>query len=79
MRWFYSFFLFFVFGSFHAQELAILKYNGGGDWYGNPTSLPNLIKFCNQQIHTALNEKPQTVSPLETELYNYPFIHMTGH
>ncbi|MEZ4779348.1 MAG: DUF4159 domain-containing protein [Flavobacteriaceae bacterium] len=79
MRWLFIFFLFFTFKNVCAQELAVLKYNGGGDWYSNPTSLPNLIKFCNQQIHTTLNEKPQTVSLLETELYNYPFIHMTGH
>ncbi|PKP16663.1 MAG: hypothetical protein CVU07_06190, partial [Bacteroidetes bacterium HGW-Bacteroidetes-23] len=41
----------FLFGlTANAQEIALLKYNGGGDWYGNPTSLPNLIKFCNQNI-----------------------------
>jgi len=31
-----------------AQEIAVLQYGGGGDWYANPTSLPNLIKFCNE-------------------------------
>ena len=62
-----------------AQEIALLKYNGGGDWYANPTSLPNLIKFCNQNISTNLKNKPATVGPGSPDLLSYPFIHMTGH
>lgn len=62
-----------------AQEIALLKYNGGGDWYANPTSLPNLIKFTNQTIATKIKSKPVTVSPDSPDLFNYPFIHMTGH
>lgn len=61
------------------QEIALLKYNGGGDWYANPTSLPNLIKFCNQNIQTKINEKPAIVSPGASDLMSYPFVHMTGH
>ena len=64
---------------FFAQEIALLKYNGGGDWYANPTSLPNLIKFCNQTINTKIKAKPVTVMPDSPDLFNYPFIHMTGH
>jgi len=79
MRWLFIFSFLFLNQSFYSQELAILKYNGGGDWYSNPTALPNLIKFCNQNINTSLKEKPQTVSLLDVELFNYPFIHMTGH
>lgn len=62
-----------------AQEIAILKYNGGGDWYANPTSLPNLIQFCNQNINTKINEKQQTVETSSIEIFQYPFVHMTGH
>lgn len=62
-----------------AQEIAVLKYNGGGDWYANPTALPNLIKFCNKYLQTSLNEKPETVAPGSTDIFQYPFIHMTGH
>lgn len=62
-----------------AQEIALLKYQGGGDWYGNPTSLPNLIKFSNENINTAINTKPETVTPGSTDIFQYPFIHMTGH
>lgn len=74
------FFLFLIsfFGS-HAQEIALLKYGGGGDWYVNPTSLPNLIKFCNAEIGTTISEKPVTVTPGSVEIFDYPFVHMTGH
>ena len=62
-----------------AQEIALLKYSGGGDWYANPTSLPNLIKFSNQNINTRIRTKPATVEPASPDLYSYPFVHMTGH
>lgn len=62
-----------------AQEIAVLKYSGGGDWYVNPTSLPNLIKFCNSQINTTINTKPKVVTPNSADIFSYPFIHMTGH
>lgn len=64
---------------FFGQEIALLKYNGGGDWYANPTSLPNLIKYCNQTIATKIKAKPATVTPESPDLFNYPFFHMTGH
>ncbi len=63
----------------NAQEIALLKYNGGGDWYANPTSLPNLIKFSNQNIKTNINPKPAKVEPSSSDLFSYPFVHMTGH
>ncbi len=62
-----------------SQEIALLKYNGGGDWYANPTSLPNLIKYCNQNINTKIKTKPATVEPSSPDLLSYPFVHMTGH
>jgi hypothetical protein len=60
-------------------EIALLKYNGGGDWYANPTSLPNLISFCNQYLNTNMEEDYATVEPGDKDIYNYPFLHMTGH
>ena len=63
----------------NAQEIALLKYSGGGDWYANPTSLPNLIKFCNQNINTKIKTKPGLVEPSSPDLLSYPFVHMTGH
>jgi hypothetical protein len=62
-----------------SQEIALLKYNGGGDWYANPTSLPNLIKYSNQIINTKIKAKPATVEPSSPDLFSYPFVHMTGH
>lgn len=62
-----------------SQEIALLKYNGGGDWYANPTSLPNLIKFSNQNINTSITNKPATVEPGSPDIFSYPFIHATGH
>jgi Domain of unknown function (DUF4159) len=62
-----------------AQEIALLKYNGGGDWYANPTSLPNLIKFSNQNINTKIRTKQGVVEPASPDLFGYPFVHMTGH
>jgi len=62
-----------------AQQIAILKYNGGGDWYANPTAVPNLIKFCNTNINTAISEKPKTVEVNSLEIFNYPIVFMTGH
>ena len=60
-------------------KIALLKYNGGGDWYANPTSLPNLIKFCNKEIGTNINTEPATVDVGSPDIFNYPFVHMTGH
>lgn len=62
-----------------AQQVAVLKYNGGGDWYANPTALPNLIAFCNQNIHTTIAKKPETVEASSREIFNYPILFMTGH
>ncbi|WP_223154666.1 DUF4159 domain-containing protein [Aestuariibaculum sediminum] len=71
-------FLLFTFFNF-AQELAFVKYKGGGDWYANPTSLPNLISFCNQNINTRINPKVQTVEVDSPDLFQFPFVHITGH
>jgi hypothetical protein len=62
-----------------SQEIALLKYSGGGDWYANPTSLPNLIKYCNANINTKIKLKPGTVEPGSPDLLSYPLVHMTGH
>ncbi len=63
----------------NTYQLALLKYNGGGDWYANPTALTNLISFCNQKLAMSINEEYATVDVGSLELFNYPFVHMTGH
>ena len=60
-------------------QIALLKYNGGGDWYANPTSLPNLISFCNKNLNTSINPEPSTIEVGSAEIFNYPLVHLTGH
>ncbi|MCF8278029.1 MAG: DUF4159 domain-containing protein [Flavobacteriales bacterium] len=67
-------------GSAQNFKLAVLKYNGGGDWYANlTTSVPNLIQFCNQQLKTDIDVEQEVVEVGSKELFNYAFVHMTGH
>lgn len=60
-------------------KIALLKYNGGGDWYANPTSLPNLISYCNLNLKTNIYPEPSTVELGTPEIFNFPFVHATGH
>ena len=78
-------FLFLIIaGSLSAQDnryqIGVLKYNGGGDWYANlETSLPNLIRFTNENLKTNINEEQAIVEVGSTEIFDYPFLHLTGH
>jgi hypothetical protein len=60
-------------------KIGLLKYKGGGDWYANPTSLPNLVKFCNQNLNLNMNFQIDEVEPGSAELFNYSMVHLTGH
>lgn len=62
-----------------SYQIALLKYSGGGDWYANPTSLPNLVKFTNSALKTNISEEVATVEAGSSEINNHPYIHMTGH
>jgi hypothetical protein len=63
----------------NAQQIAVLKYGGGGDWYSNPSALPNLVSYCNLNINTTLDQEIATVEPSSIDIFQYPFVHMTGH
>tara|TARA_B100000530_G_scaffold333447_1_gene281474 strand:+ start:139 stop:792 length:654 start_codon:yes stop_codon:yes gene_type:complete len=63
----------------NSYELAVLKYNGGGDWYSNPSALKNLATFCNKNLNMNINEDYDIVEPNSPNIFNYPFIYMTGH
>ena len=63
----------------NTYSLGVLKYNGGGDWYANPTALPNLIDFSNQNIGTNIKKITEIVDVGSLDIYNYPLLHMTGH
>ncbi len=69
----------YSFGQTYSIQLGLLKYNGGGDWYANPTSLPNLAEFCNEHLSTNINPEPVTVEVGSPDLFDCPFVHMTGH
>ena len=60
-------------------KIALLKYNGGGDWYADPTALPNLIAYCNENLRTNIYEEPSTIDIGSPEIFNFPFTHLTGH
>jgi len=62
-----------------SYQLAVVKYNGGGDWYGNPTAVPNLVRFCNQQMGTTINTNVPIVEVGSPDLFTYPWVHLTGH
>ena len=75
--------LLFIVNTVSAQEgplrIAKLKYAGGGDWYAARTALPNLIKYCNRQLGTSIDANDAIVEPASKEIFNYPYIFMTGH
>lgn len=69
----------FSFTSAQLKPLGLLKYGGGGDWYANPTSLKNLAQFCNEQLKTSFPLKEDQVDVGSSDIFNYPFLHATGH
>ena len=69
----------FLFSVTSAQDVAILKYNGGGDWYANPTAIPNLVAFANTNLNTNISKNPQNVAINSSTIFNFPIVFMTGH
>lgn len=68
-----------VFSQATSVKIAVMKYDGGGDWYSNPTALPNLIAFCNDNLKTNIDPNPGTVEPGSIELFNFAYVDLTGH
>ncbi len=75
----FLFLTFFMISPIFSQKIGILKYSGGGDWYANPTAIPNLIQFCNKNSGTKIDAKPEAVEVGSSSIFQYPFLHMTGH
>lgn len=75
----FSLLLNFVFAQPGQVRIGLAKYNGGGDWYSNPTALPNLIEFCNQNLRTNIYKDPVVVEIGSQDIFNYPYIDLTGH
>lgn len=74
-------FVLIVFTGFSTATYKIgkLKYNGGGDWYGNRTALINLVQFCNRHLRTNFAAEEQIVEVGSADLFKFPFVYMTGH
>lgn len=66
-------------GEAPAMRLAQLHYAGGGDWYANPTALPNLARELNERLGMAVDEEIAHPAPLDDQLFAHPLVHMTGH
>ena len=79
MKQFITLLFLFLFTTTNEQVVAILKYNGGGDWYANPTAIPNLVAFANKNIKTNISKNPQTVTVNSEDIFNFPLLFMTGH
>lgn len=62
-----------------AVTVARLKYRGGGDWYANASSLPNLLSALRSRTDIEVADRPHTVAPDEEELLLFPIVHATGH
>jgi hypothetical protein len=66
-------------GQTAAFTIARLQYSGGGDWYSDPSSLPNLLRFLRENTRVDAAVEEARVSLAKQELFNYPYIYMTGH
>ncbi|MBL31251.1 MAG: hypothetical protein CMP62_00790 [Flavobacteriales bacterium] len=79
MKYIFIFLISSITFSQNSYEIAVLKYNGGGDWYANPTGLKNLIRFCNNNLNMNIQENYDVIEASSQNLFDYPFIYMTGH
>ena len=65
-----------IYGQF---TIARLKYGGGGDWYSDPSSLPNLLNFVAANTKIKVNPKEKNIAILDNDFSAYPYLYMTGH
>ena len=59
--------------------IARLQYDGGGDWYANPSSIPNLLKAINERTSLKVEATEARVKLTDDRLWDHPFLHVTGH
>ncbi len=71
-------FLILIFGQ-NDFTIARLKYQGGGDWYSNPSSLPNLLAAINERTNIRAAPREEVVEITDPELFQYPYLYMNGH
>ncbi len=59
--------------------IAQLQYGGGGDWYANPSGLPNLLRAIRERTGLPVSDRPAKVQLTDAALWTYPYLYMTGH
>ena len=59
--------------------IARLKYSGGGDWYSDPSSIPNLLRFLKEHTLIDVADEEARVGIMDENLFSHPFLYMTGH
>ena len=74
-------FVFLVFGNLDAQTFSIarVQYGGGGDWYSDPSSLPNLLKFLSQNTPLSVNFEETRIKLTDDNASHFPYLYLTGH
>ena len=60
-------------------SIARIHYSGGGDWYSDPSSLPNLLKFLGENTQISVDDDEVRLRPTDPEFYQYPYLYLTGH
>jgi hypothetical protein len=70
-----------LFAGAFSQPLTIarVKYHGGGDWYNDPSCIPNLCSFIKQNTNIDVSLKEEQVALTDPELFSYAFLYLTGH
>ena len=64
-----------------AQDFSIARihYEGGGDWYGDPSSIPNLLNYIQDNTSISVNLDEAKIKLTDSDLYNYSYLYLTGH
>lgn len=68
-----------VFPQSEGFQIARLKYNGGGDWYNDPSAEVNLLNFVSQNTNIKTVPQYVFVEAGSPDIFNYPFLFITGH
>lgn len=64
-----------------AQDFSIARihYDGGGDWYGDPSSIPNLLNYVQKNTSIAVNLDEARIKLTDSDLYSFSYLYLTGH
>ena len=76
-----QFFLLILSSAISAQSFSIarIQYSGGGDWYSDPSSLPNLIDFISNETNIKIENNEFKIKLTSENLYNHTYLYLTGH